>query len=499
MTDESAPTSDDAVAQLSEPTPSTSLVPRAATRTVWTLFALSVGVLALAARNGAGWEFAGALRVDGLTAVMWVVVTFFSGIVHSYSRRYMAGDRHIDRFYYRVLGFTLVVMTLTAANHVALFAAAWLAMGLLMASLIGHVREWEQARAAAALARRYFLASSGLLAASLALLAWATGATTLTGIFGALEGVSRTVGLVAAGGIVLAAVIQSALFPFHNWLLSSMTAPTPASALMHAGFVNAGGLLLTRFAPVVADHLAVMSFVVLLGAVSALLGQAMILVQTDVKRKLGCSTIAQMGFMILQCGLGFFAAAIAHLVLHGFYKAYLFLSSGAAVEQAVPKDGKQTHLGFSGIAVSLLTAVGGGVLFGVLTGKATSLELNSGTILTLVVVLTTLTAARDILRRSTLPASVRFVSAPLVVLTAISGYAIAFNAVSTMLSGVPMTHVSTEMTIAHYLVVALFVGAYLVAELGWYRSSKRLYVSLLNLSQPDPNTVLTDKEDYNDA
>ncbi|WP_049922301.1 proton-conducting transporter transmembrane domain-containing protein [Halopiger djelfimassiliensis] len=493
------PTSDDDVAQLSEPTPPTSLVARAATRIVWALFLCSVGVLALAARSGTEWAFAGVLRIDGLTTVMWAVVSFFSGIVHSYSRRYMAGDSDIDRFYYRVLGFTLAVMTLAAANHVALFVAAWLAMGLLMAALIGHVRGWDQARAAAALARRSFLASTALLAGSLVVLSWATGSTTITGIFDGLEGVSRTVVLVAAGGLVLAAIIQSALFPFHEWLLSSMTAPTPASALMHAGFVNAGGVLLTRFAPVVAADLTVMSSIVVIGAVSALLGQAMILVQPNVKRELGCSTMAQMGFMILQCGLGFFAAAIAHLVLHGFYKAYLFLSSGAVVEGTVPEAAERTRLGVSGVAVSLATAVGGGVLFGVLTGKATSLALNGGTVLTLVVVLTTLTAARDILRRSTLPTAVRFVSVPLVVLTAIGGYAVAFNAVSTMLSGVPMTHVSTEMTIAHALVVAAFAGAYLAAEFGWHRSSVRLYVSLLNLSQPDPTTMLTDKEEYKDV
>ncbi|WP_049898922.1 proton-conducting transporter membrane subunit [Natrinema sp. J7-1] len=498
MTEDTA-TIDDDVAQRPEPTPPRSAVPRASTWTVWTLFLASLGVLALTVRGGAGWELSPLLRIDGLTVVMWIVVTFFSGIVHSYSRRYMAGDGDIDRFFARVLGFTVAVMTMTAANHVALFVAAWLAMGLLMASLIGHVRDWSQARAAGRIARRYFLASSALLGGSVAVLVWATGATTLTGVLGGLEGVPRTVGLVAAAGVVLAAIIQSALVPFHGWLLSSMTAPTPASALMHAGFVNAGGILLTRFAPLVGDRLVVMSVIALVGAGSALLGQAMILVQTDVKRKLGCSTIAQMGFMILQCGLGFFAAAIAHLILHGFYKAYLFLSSGAGVERVASKDTGDAELGFPGIVVSLVTAVGGGALFGVLTGKATSLTLNSGTVLTLIVVLTTLTAARDILRRSTLPTSVRFVSVPLVVLPAIGGYAVLFNAVSSMLSGVPMTHVSTEMTPVHYLVVALFAGAYLVAELGWYRSSERLYVALLNVSQPAPTTVLTAKEEYNDA
>ncbi|APW96851.1 oxidoreductase [Halobiforma lacisalsi AJ5] len=489
----------DDVAQRPEPTPPSSAVARASTWAVWTLFLASLGVLALAIRGGAGWEFGTLLWVDGLTAIMWVVVTFFSGIVHSYSRRYMAGDRDVERFFGRVFGFTVAVMTMTAANHVALFVAAWLAMGLAMASLIAHVRDWPQARAAGRVARRYFLASSALLAGAVALLVWATGAATLTGVLEGIGDLSRTVVLVAAGGIVLAALIQSALFPFHNWLLSSMTAPTPASALMHAGFVNAGGILLTRFAPLLADGTLIMSVVVLVGAFSAVLGQAMLLVQTDVKRELGSSTVAQMGFMILQCGLGFFAAAIAHLIIHGFYKAYLFLSSGAVVEQTAPTSAERTHLGFPGVAVSLVTAVGGGILFGVLTGKATGFELNSGTVLTLVVVLTTLTAARDILRRSTLPTSVRFLSVPLVVLTAIGGYAVTFNAVSTMLSDVPMTYVSTEMTVAHFLVVALFVGAYLVAEFGWHRSSERLYVALLNVSQPDPDTVLTNTEDYHDA
>ncbi|WP_154660597.1 proton-conducting transporter transmembrane domain-containing protein [Halopiger goleimassiliensis] len=479
----------------------TPTLPRAATWTVWTLFLCSVGVLALTALRGYEWGVPGVVVLDGLTAVMWVVVTFFSGIVHSYSRRYMAGDSGIDRFFASIFAFTLAVMTLTAADHVVLFAAAWLVMGLVMASLIGHDREWAQARAAGALAAKYFLTSTALLAGGLAVLAWTTGTTSLSEILTNLETAPTTAVIAAVGAIFLAAIVQSALFPFHGWLLSSMTAPTPASALMHAGFVNAGGVLLTRFAPALTEHLALMSLAVLVGAFSALLGQATLLVQSNVKRELGSSTIAQMGFMILQCGLGFFAAAIAHLILHGCYKAYLFLSAGAAVEHTVPKAADRTHLGFSGVAVSLLTAVAGGALFMVLTGKLSGLTvtLDSGVVLALVVVLTTLTAARDILQRSTLPASLRLVSVPVVVLVAIGAYAATFNAVSTMLADVPMTYAPTELTVVHYLVVAAFVGAYIVTELGWHRSSERLYVALLNVSQPSPPTVLTDTEDYHDA
>jgi NAD(P)H-quinone oxidoreductase subunit 5 len=292
-------------------------------------------------------------------------------------------------------------------------------------------------------------------------------------------------------------MIQSALFPFHTWLLSSMTAPTPASALMHAGFVNAGGILLTRFAPLIADEPTVMSGVVVVGAFSALLGQALLLVQTDIKRKLGASTVAQMGFMILQCGLGFFAAAITHLILHCFYKAYLFLSSGTAVEQTTPKSQTRTGLTLPSAVVSLLTALGGGALFVALTGKGA--EPNSGLFLAFIVTVTTMHATRDILRRPRLSPSVRLVSVPLVVLTAIGGYAVLFNAISTVIAGTPMSEAPTDLTVVHLVVAALFALSYLATELGWHRASERLYVALLNVSQPNPDTILTRMDDFDDA
>ncbi|MCD2199617.1 oxidoreductase [Halobacterium sp. KA-4] len=491
------PQSNDTAPLSETATPSPSLLPRAATYAVWLLFVLSLGALTLTVRGGREWAFADAVVVDGLTTVVWVAVTFFSGIVHSYARRYMAGDRDLDRFYARTIAFTLAVMTMTAADHVALFAAAWLTMGLVMASLIGHVRDWTQAQAAARTARRYFLASSALLGIGLLILSWATGTTTITGILGQLETIPRPLALAAVGCLFLAAIVQSALFPFHTWMLSSMTAPTPASALMHAGFVNAGGILLTRFSPLFVDEPAVMSGIVLVGAFSALFGQALLLVQTDVKSKLGASTVAQMGFMILQCGLGFFAAAITHLILHGFYKAYLFLSSGSAVEHTVPKNSGKPRLSVASVLVSLLTAVGGGVLFATLTGKGTKVD--SGLFLAFVVVLTTMHASRDILRRTTISPTVRLASTPLVVLTAIGGYAAAFNAVSTTIVGAAVAESATELTVVHAVAAAMFVAAYVATEFDWHRRSERLYVALLNAAQPAPDTVLTRKEDYDDT
>jgi len=141
-----------------------------------------LGTLVVAAvfvRSDPLWAVEGLVAIDGLTVVMWTVVAFFSGIVHSYSRRYLAGNPDKTRFITQVFAFTLVVMVVVAANHIALFAAAWLAMGLLMAELIGHVDGWPQAQAAARTARRYFVGGAALVAASLTLLWSATGATTI--------------------------------------------------------------------------------------------------------------------------------------------------------------------------------------------------------------------------------------------------------------------------------------------------------------------------------
>jgi NAD(P)H-quinone oxidoreductase subunit 5 len=472
-------------------------VPALLTRVVWLLWVGSLGALAVQFRNGTV-ELADVVAVDGLTVVMWVTVTFFSGIVHSYSRRYMAGDPAIERFFGRMFAFTLVVMVLVAAESLLLFGVAWLAMGLVMADLIGHVEGWPQAAAAGALARRYFLASSALLAAGLGTLWWATDATTVSGVASAVGTAPSTVVLLAAGALLLAAMVQSALVPFQAWLLASMTAPTPASALMHAGFVNAGGILLVRFAPVVTVEPAFMLLVAAVGAASALLGKLLKSVQVDVKTRLGCSTVGQMGFMILQAGIGFFGAATTHLVLHGFYKAYLFLSSGEEVEHTSPDGASRTTggPGAVGTVVVVLTALAGGAVFAGVTGKGTSLD--SGLLLTGLVVLTTMHATRQALRNDALPAGYRYGAVPLVFLPAVAVYAAVYVAVTGVMAGLPVVTAPAELTVVHGVIAAAFLAAYVAIETGVYRHSNRLYVALVNATRPPSQTSLTATEEYNE-
>ncbi|MFB6161363.1 MAG: proton-conducting transporter membrane subunit [Haloferacaceae archaeon] len=490
-------TSKPTVGALPDTTVESPSVPVALTWLVWSLFAASVAVLVARVRFDGAWGIPGVVAIDGLTVLMWVVVTFVSGVVHSYSRRYMAGSGHETDFFLAVFGFTAAVMGVVAADHLALFALLWLAMGLAMANLVGTVDGWDQARAAANVARTYFLASSALLGVALTALWWTTGATTVSGVAAAADGLGGPAWVVAAAALVLAAMIQSALVPFHSWLLSSMTAPTPASALMHAGFVNAGGILLTRFAPVVTVDATVMLGIVVVGATSALLGKLFKAVQSDVKGELACSTVGQMGFMIMQAGLGFFGAAVTHLVLHGFYKAYHFLSAGGRVERTGPSESEPRATSLVDAAVVLVTGLAGGALFAALTGKGTSLD--SGLLLVAFVVLTTLHAARSAVERASLPPAARYGAVPLVFVPAITVYALVYGAISRVLSGLPVVAAPTELSASHALVAVVFLAVYVAMETGVHERSQRLYVALLNASQPASGTVLTAREEYDDC
>jgi NAD(P)H-quinone oxidoreductase subunit 5 len=171
--------------------------------------------------------------------------------------------------------------------------------------------------------------SEGALAGAGALLIAATGTTDIETILSAAGAGWLTAA--AALLIAAAAVLASAQFPLHGWLTEVMEAPTPVSALLHAGVINAGGFLLVRFADVMLLAPGVMALLVMLGGFTALFGGLVMLTQPAVKTSLAWSTIAQMAFMIMQCGLALFPLALLHIVAHSLYKAHAFLSSGEAV------------------------------------------------------------------------------------------------------------------------------------------------------------------------
>ncbi len=166
---------------------------------------------------------------------------------------------------------------------------------------------------------------------------------------------------VAAFLLVIAALLKSAQFPLHGWLIEVMETPTPVSALLHAGIINAGGFLLLRFADVLVLATPALDMLVIVGGFTALFGSVVMLTQSAVKVSLAWSTIAQMGFMMLQCGLGAWPAALLHIVAHSLYKAHAFLSSGSVIDIAraswSPSPGGAPHPARIGIAVGLVLAL----------------------------------------------------------------------------------------------------------------------------------------------
>jgi len=453
------------------------------TALVWMVCAVALLATALGLRT-APLELGG-LRLDALTLALAVAATLVSGVVHLFALRYMAGERGQTRFFGRLGLLTLVVLFLLAADHVAIFAAAWVAMGLLLASLIGHIRDWPQARAAAARARILFLIGGAALSLGLALLASATGTASIHGILdGAAAIPAGTLWLVLAG-FALAATIQCGLVPFHGWLMASMTAPTPVSAFMHAGLVNAGGILLARFAPLFDALPAAMTLVFGIGAASVLLAALAQLVQSDVKRGLAASTVAQMGFMLVQCGLGFFAAAMAHLALHGLYKASLFLGAGSAVVTPLKRRAPRVSPAAAAAATAAAGLAGGGA-FALVSGKLAYGVFTTGAVLVVFAGVAAAHAALAFARTASAPA---LAATPPVLAGVGALYGVLVVGAEALLAPVPGMTQPQPLNPVHVLALLAILGAWGTVAAGLHTRAHWLYARLLTWSQPPASTV----------
>ncbi|MDA8360954.1 MAG: proton-conducting transporter membrane subunit [Gammaproteobacteria bacterium] len=296
--------------------------------------------------SGGRW---GSLWLDPLSLVLWIFVAGISLIVHIYSVRYMIEEPGYARFFALLDLMTAVILFMVSAADLVTLLVAWFLVGVFLYFLLGHDHRrpaagryalWTQLTyrfgdlplwfAALILIHCYHSISLPVIFARIQqaphLQLWGLPVTELTGSL-----------------VALAAFARSAQFPLHTWLPYTMDGPTPVSALMHAGIVNAGGILFNRFAPLFEHAGWVLHATFAVGLVTAVTGSALMLIQNDIKRSLGYSTMGQMGFMVMECGLGAFPLAVFHLIAHGFFKASLFLGAGdvigeARAHDAVPPD-----------------------------------------------------------------------------------------------------------------------------------------------------------------
>jgi NAD(P)H-quinone oxidoreductase subunit 5 len=279
------------------------------------------------------------VHVDALTAAMLVLVGFIGLIVVRYSRNYLDGDPGHGRFTVWLLATLASVLTLILAGNLFLLILAWVATSLALHKLLVFYAERPGAQRAAA---KKFLASrigDACLVLAAVLLYARFGTLDIPSLLEGARAVAATgegTALIAAAAllVVLTALLKSAQLPLHGWLIEAMETPTPVSALLHAGVVNAGGFLVLRLADVMLAAPAALEILAVVGGATALFGSLVMLTQTSVKVQLAYSTIAQMGFMLLQCGLGAFSAALLHILAHSLYKAHAFLSSGSVMDLA---------------------------------------------------------------------------------------------------------------------------------------------------------------------
>jgi NAD(P)H-quinone oxidoreductase subunit 5 len=300
-----------------------------------------------------------ALRLDPVSATMGLLVAFVGWIVVRYSRRYLDGEAREGRFHALMLATLAAVLVLVQSGSLVVLVAAFVATGLGLRQLLLFYPERAEARRAAAKFTLVWGAGDAALILAAVLLWSAFGSADLAAIAAAAGAGLPATAQGAVALLVLAAALKTAAFPLHGWLTEVMEAPTPVSALLHAGIVNAGGFLLILMAGLVQASPGAMAALVMIGGLTALFGAVVMLTQSAVKTALAWSTVAQMGFMLLQCGLGLWALALLHIVAHSLYKAHAFLSSGGAVQAvaAVRRPGPVAVPGLGAVARAFVIAV----------------------------------------------------------------------------------------------------------------------------------------------
>jgi NAD(P)H-quinone oxidoreductase subunit 5 len=276
------------------------------------------------------------LRVDVLGSSVLLLVCFIAWVIAQFSASYLAGDRGQLRYIRSLMAALAAVSLVIITNNLLVLALAWLATSVAMGRLLSFYSDRPPALIAA---HKKFLVSrtaDALLLAAIGLLAWGLRTLEIDQVL--LRAASLPVLpislQVAVIFLVLAVILKCAQLPFHGWLIQVMEAPTPVSALMHAGVVNLGGFVLIRLGMLVSQVPAAQTLLVVMGSVTAVVAALVMMTRISIKVSLAWSTCAQMGFMLMQCGLGAFDLALLHLLAHSLYKAHSFLAAGGVVNRA---------------------------------------------------------------------------------------------------------------------------------------------------------------------
>ncbi len=275
------------------------------------------------------------VQLDFVSSAMFLLVATLAVVVVRYSRAYLAGQRELDRYSRSLLLTVASVTVLVTSNHLAVLVVAWFATDVGLHSLLTFFRTRRQA---IIVAHKKFLLSrvaDACFVSSIVLIGGQTGSLRIdvvNSLARASGGLSPPLHL-ATVLLVFGVLLKSAQIPFHGWMQSVMEAPTPVSALLHAGVVNIGGFVMIRLAPLMAHAYLAQSILLGVGLFTTIVAALVMTTRVAIKGVLAWSTIGQMGFMLVQCALGAWHLALMHLLAHSLYKAHTFLSSGSIAQE----------------------------------------------------------------------------------------------------------------------------------------------------------------------
>jgi NADH-quinone oxidoreductase subunit L len=284
----------------------------------------------------ASFELELGMHVDGLAAMMFVVVTTVSLLVHVYSVGYMAEEPRFTWYFAALSLFTGSMLTLVIANNLILLLVGWELVGICSYLLIGHW--WEEKVNSDAAIKAFITTKTGDVPFLFGIFVMiiAAGTANIPEITHAAEAGELSTGVLTVGALLLfgGAIGKSAQFPLHVWLPDAMAGPTPVSALIHAAtMVVAGVYMVGRLMALFAPSETALTTVAVIGSITMLIAALLALVQDDIKRVLAYSTVSQLGYMMAAMGLGpvGLTAGFFHLFTHAFFKALLFLGAGSII------------------------------------------------------------------------------------------------------------------------------------------------------------------------
>jgi NAD(P)H-quinone oxidoreductase subunit 5 len=307
-----------------------------------------------------------AIRLDPLSAVIFTMIALLAFNIVRFSRTYMDGDARQGVFLGWLCATIASVQLLVLSGNLGQLVVTWIMTSLSLHQLLVFYRDRRRGMVAAQ--KKFITARVGdlCLIGGAALLYFHFGTGNFADLFAGLS--HRPVGTAlpaaveaAALLIAIAALLKSAQFPTHSWVVEVMETPTPVSALLHAGILNAGPFLIVRMSSVLDGATLAPTALILVGGFTALFASSSVLTQPSVKGGLGYSSASHMGFMLMICGLGVYSAAILHLVAHSFYKAHAFLSSGSVIDSARAANVKLPKRLGSPLRVTLSVAAAVGI------------------------------------------------------------------------------------------------------------------------------------------